>query len=174
MQEGYDQLKLSGMAATKELARQIQSYVGACSDPDNVSWSDSRFFTDSHRAGDAWCRFLGGTLLVKLRSPGKTSPLNDAFVDACGGMLEVQVATVLPRGQAYTPGADGAERINGQWRRRGPATGEITSLLAATLGSSGGVVAGLAGFWRSWCGAAVRLCQTFAGSLLVKGQSSGN
>ena len=39
-----DQLNLGGVAALEELARQIQSYVHACSDPDNVSWADSYFF----------------------------------------------------------------------------------------------------------------------------------
>ena len=37
----------------QELARQIQSYVDANNDPDNVSWSDSRFYIGSRRAGDS-------------------------------------------------------------------------------------------------------------------------
>ena len=37
----------------QELARQIQSYVDANNDPDNVSWSDSRFYMGSRRAGDS-------------------------------------------------------------------------------------------------------------------------
>ena len=38
----YDQLNLGGVAALNELARQIQSFVDAYSDPDHVNWSDSR------------------------------------------------------------------------------------------------------------------------------------
>ena len=37
----------------EDLARQIQSYVDAYSDPNNVSWADSRFYTGSQRAGGA-------------------------------------------------------------------------------------------------------------------------
>ena len=44
-----DQLDLGGVAAFRELARKIQSYVGAYSDPDHVSSSDSRFDTGSRR-----------------------------------------------------------------------------------------------------------------------------
>ena len=40
----HDQLNLGGVAAMEELARQIQSYVDANSDPDNVSWAHSRFY----------------------------------------------------------------------------------------------------------------------------------
>ena len=36
--------------------------------------------------------------------------------------------------------------------------GKMTSLLAATLGPCGGSH----GFWRSWCGASVGVCQTFS------------
>ena len=39
----YDQLNLGDMAAVEEPARQIQSYVDAYIDPDNVSWADSHF-----------------------------------------------------------------------------------------------------------------------------------
>ena len=48
----YEQLNSGGLAAMEELARQIQSYVDAYSDPDNVSWADSRFYAGSRRAGD--------------------------------------------------------------------------------------------------------------------------
>ena len=41
------------VAAMEELARQIRIYVVVCSDPGKMSWSDSRFFAESHRAGDA-------------------------------------------------------------------------------------------------------------------------
>ena len=47
----YDQLKLGGVAVMEELARQIQSHVDAYSDPDNVSWADSHFYTGSRRLG---------------------------------------------------------------------------------------------------------------------------
>ena len=42
-----------------------------------------------------WCRLSRGTLLVKPCSSGKPSPLNDDSLDACGGKLKVQAATVL-------------------------------------------------------------------------------
>ena len=41
------------VAAMEELARQIRIFVVVCSDPGKMSWSDSRFFAESHRAGDA-------------------------------------------------------------------------------------------------------------------------
>ena len=41
------------LAAVEELARQIQSSVDAYSGPDNVSWSESRLYTGSWRAGGA-------------------------------------------------------------------------------------------------------------------------
>ena len=49
----YDHLILGGVAAMEELAKQIRIYVVVYSDPGNVSWSDSRFYTESHQAGDA-------------------------------------------------------------------------------------------------------------------------
>ena len=49
---------------------------GISSDPGSVSWNIPRFDTGSHRA--------------------KPNPLNDASVDACGGMMEVQAATMVP------------------------------------------------------------------------------
>ena len=68
----------------------------------------------------------------------------------------------------------------GGWWERGPATGEMTILLAGTLGPSGGVAAG-----RTDSGVLVRRGSFFlkcfasvlvlvASSLLVSGQSSGS
>ena len=47
-----DQLNLGGLAATQELARQIQEYIDSYSGLDNMSWSNSRFDSGSQRAGE--------------------------------------------------------------------------------------------------------------------------
>ena len=72
----------------EELAKLIQSYVDAYSDPDNESWADSRFYIGSQRAGDALVPSLRRHVARQIKE-------NDDPDDACGGMLQVLAATVL-------------------------------------------------------------------------------
>ena len=125
-----DQLNLGGVAAVEELARQIRIYVVVCGDPGNMSWSDSRFHTESNRAGDAWCRLY--TEPAERRFRGRVW-WNASGVggDGAGAGGKVQARG---RGRGKRKKAGGGRR---------PAAGKMTSPLAATLGSSGGVAAGL-------------------------------
>ena len=50
---GVSQLNSGGVAAMEDLARQIRICVDVFSDPCSVSWTVSRFYTGTHRAGDA-------------------------------------------------------------------------------------------------------------------------
>ena len=122
---------------------------------DNVSWSDSRFYTGSRRAGDAFVPSLRRHVARQIKEFRETSPVNDASVDMCwnsggagGGRCRrrrqrsklrermVQDVATLTRGV-------GGNRKKGRLRRRGPATSKMTSFWAATLGASGGGAAGL-------------------------------
>ena len=140
----------------EEPARQILSCVDAHSDPDNVSWSDSRFYTGYlGELETPWCRLFDGTLLDKSRISWKPSPLNDVVMDASDGMLEVQAATVPPPKtksklqermvQDVAKLTWSVVEVVGKERRL---VAGAWSRLAATLGPSG-------------C-AAGRVCQTFS------------
>ena len=88
-----------------------------------------------------WCRLFGGTLLVKSRSQ-ETEPAQRRFRGCVwwnAGGASGDGAAAWSRVQGL--GADGAG--SGRRRRRGPAAGKLTFLLAATRGPSGGVAAGL-------------------------------
>ena len=163
-----------------DVARLMENYVDAYSDPDNVSWSDSLFYTGSRRAGDALvpCLRLTARCSTNQGFQGKLARVIDASVDACGGMLETQAATVPPpeamsklqermvqdvskltkergRGRGKGKKADGGGKM---WSRHWQND--------VTLGRNAGCFqrrcGGSHGFWRSWCGAAVRVCQTFS------------
>ena len=67
------------MAAMEELARQIQSSVDACSDPDIVSWADSRFNTGSRRAGDALVEFLRRHVACPIKAFMEIEPAQRRF-----------------------------------------------------------------------------------------------
>ena len=139
----------------EELARQIQSYVDANSDPDNVSWADSRFYTGSRRAGDALVPSLRRHVARQIKDFKETKPVIDAPVDVSGGMQVVQAATVLSLvaksrrrerkvldvAMLIRAAVEVWERKESRWRER-PATSKMMSLLAATLGPSSGVAAG--------------------------------
>ena len=124
-----------------------------------------------------WSRRFSGTLLGNSRTSPESGLLSDVSLDAGGGMLEVQMETWSPlRDDVWPLRADGAGRGSadrwrlevlerGRRRERDPAAGKVTSL-SLSLGRNAGSVwrrcGGCHGFWRSWCGAAVRVCQTFS------------
>ena len=126
------------VAAMEELARQMQSSVDAYNDPDNVSWSDSRFYTGSRRAGDALVPSLRRHGARQVKSSGRPSSPSDASVDGRGGILEVQAATAPPPVQG--PGGD-----------------EVDVAFGRNVGCLRWRSGGSQGNWRCSCGAAVRV-----------------
>ena len=77
----YDQFDSGGVAAIKELARQIQSHVDAYSGLDHVCWSESPFHTGSRR------RSCDGTLVGISRLSRRRNLLIHPLKDRCGGMI---------------------------------------------------------------------------------------
>ena len=116
----------------EELARQIQTYVDAYSDPESV-------VSILDRDG-LWNRLFGCMLPVKSRISRKPNLLNDISADVSGGM-QVVLALVLDvvKLTRATVEAVGKERtpVAGASRHR-----QNDVSLAATLGPSGGVAAG--------------------------------
>ena len=117
------------------------------------------FTLDPRELEMPWCRLFDDTLLVKSRSPGNPSPLNDDSVDACGensrGAGGHGAAAWC---KVHAPGVDGAGRgkadngavevvgrerklVAGAWSRRRQNDVSL-SLLATTVGRSG-VAAGV-------------------------------
>ena len=70
----------------EEQARQIQSFIDAYSDPDDVSCDDLEM---------PWCRVSASTLPAESRTTKELNLLNDDSADVSGGMLVVLAATVL-------------------------------------------------------------------------------
>ena len=70
----YDMLNLGGVSALDDLARQILIYVDVSSDPGGVSWTVSRFYTGSHRAGDALVPSLRRHVARQVNDSWETEP----------------------------------------------------------------------------------------------------
>ena len=158
----YDQLYLGGVAAMEEPARQIQGCVDAHSDPDHMSWADSRYYTGFRRAG-ALVPSLRRHVAPQIKDFKETELAQRRFRGISGGLLVVQAATVLP-----------SEPKSRLWRLVLDVV-TLTKAAVEALGKGRRQVAEAflhwqndvslgrnAGFWRSWCCAAVRVCQTFS------------
>ena len=107
------------------------------------------FFTlDPDELETPWFRLF---VPVKPRISRKPSPLNDATVDVSGGMLVVHGATVLALAAKSK-----------RWERIGLDVVELTRAEERSVAGERPGCGGSHGFWRSWCRAAVRVCQTFS------------
>ena len=153
----------------EELVRQV-AVLDACSGPDNKSWSDSRFYTGSRRAADALVPSLRRHVDRQIKEFRGTEPSRRfrgrAWWNAGGpGGDGLAVGD-----KVQAPGADGAGRgkavedvvkeewqVAGAWschRRNDVSIGRSAGCLLRCGGSHG--------IWRCWCGAPVRVCQTFS------------
>ena len=112
---------------------EIQSFVDANSDSDNVSWSDSLFYTGSRRAAS-----LRRHVARQIKDFRETEPAPRLFRRWRRCMLQEWMVLDV----AQLTRAAIVEERGGRRRGLGP-VGEMTSLLAATLGSLDGVAAGL-------------------------------
>ena len=160
----------------EELARQVQSYVDAYSDPDNVSWTDSRFYAGSRRAGGALVPSLRRHVTRQVKDFMETEPAQRRFRGrvwwnaggaggdgaACGGKVQA-------------PGTDGAGRGRAD-KGRGQGHGKERNQVAG-MDSEVSVCrcfARLPNVLVSFPKCLMTARMLVVGSLLVKGPSSGN
>ena len=165
------------------IAGLIRGYVNALRVLDSVSFADSRFHAGPRRAGNALVSSLQRHIAWKIKDINEIGPAQRRFLGYRWNAEGADGDVVAPEGDVWPPRTDGAGRCSSvTGGGRDPAAGKMTSQVAATLGLSGHVAAGLmdsGGLGR--CRARLRSFQKIlmtartlvAGSLLVIGHSSG-
>ena len=101
----HNQLNLGGMAAMKELARQIQDFSDSHGGSDDVSWSGSRLDSGSQRTGDTMAALLRWHIDRRIEEMKETLPAHRSSVGRVwwydGGTGD---GVVVPGGNVQPPG----------------------------------------------------------------------